>query len=57
MGAYMGVPVIDCGATSHINNFQPEFIIDQIHHTELGGKQYANVVWNELKNISPLATV
>ena len=51
MGAYMGVPVIDCGAESHINNFNPKYIIDQIHHTELGGKQYANVIWNKLKNI------
>jgi hypothetical protein len=57
MGAYMGVPVIDCGGSSHINNFHPEFIIDQIHHTELGGKQYANTIWKELKNISPLATM
>lgn len=57
MGAYMGVPVIDCGANSHINNFHPEFVIDQIHHTELGGKQYASTIWKELKNISPLATI
>jgi hypothetical protein len=57
MGAYMGVPVIDCGTNSSINNFHPEFIIDQIHHTELGGKQYANAIWKELKNISPLATI
>lgn len=56
MGAYMGVPVIDCGANSHINNFHPEYIADQIHHTELGGRQYAKTIWSELKNIIQLET-
>lgn len=54
MGAYMGVPVIDCGANSQINNFHPEYIVDQIHHTELGGKQYATTIWRELQYITPL---
>lgn len=56
MGAYMGVPVIDCGAKAHINNFHPEYIVDQIHHTELGGKQYATAIWQELKHITTLVT-
>ena len=54
IGAYMGIPVIDCGAKAHINNFHPEYIIDQIHHTEMGGKQYANVIWQELKYMQPI---
>ena len=50
-----GIPVIDAGAKSQINQYRPQFIIDQIHHTELGGKQYANTIWSELKNIPVLA--
>lgn len=53
MGHFMGVRVIDAGSNSQINCFNPEYIIDQIHHTELGGKQYATVIWDELKNITP----
>ena len=56
MGRFMGVRVIDAGANSQINCFDPEYVIDQIHHTELGGKQYATVIWDELKNISPKVT-
>lgn len=56
MGRFMGVRVIDAGGKSQINCFNPEYIIDQIHHTELGGKQYATVIWDELKNISPKVT-
>lgn len=55
MGSYMGVPVIDCGGKSHITNFHPEYIIDQIHHSDLGGQQYAKTVWSELKNLKPLS--
>ena len=53
MGKFMGVRVIDAGSKSQINCFNPEYIVDQIHHTELGGEQYATVIWDELKNISP----
>lgn len=56
MGRFMGIRVIDAGSKSQINCFNPEYIVDQIHHTELGGKQYATVVWDELKNISPKVT-
>jgi hypothetical protein len=56
MGKFMGVRVIDAGSKSQINCFNPEYIIDQIHHTELGSKQYATVIWDELKNISPKVT-
>ncbi|MBQ3527349.1 MAG: SGNH/GDSL hydrolase family protein [Clostridia bacterium] len=51
MGQYMGVPVIDAGGNSHINCFRPSYIIDQIHHTTEGGKQYATAIWSELKSI------
>lgn len=51
MGRFMGVRVIDAGSKSQINCFKPEYIVDQIHHTELGGKQYAETIWDELKNI------
>lgn len=56
MGRFMGVRVIDAGSKSQINCFNPEYIIDQIHHSELGGRRYATVIWDELKNISPKAT-
>ena len=29
----------------------PQYLADQIHHSELGGKQYAETIWDELKNI------
>lgn len=47
---YMGVPVINAGQKSMINQDNPEYLIDQIHQTELGGEQFANVIWSELKN-------
>ena len=53
---YTGIPVIDAGSTSMINRHHPEYLEDQIHHSELGGKQYALAVWMELKDIAPLLT-
>ena len=50
---YYGVPVIDAGGRSQIDQYRPQYIIDQIHHTTLGGKQYAQTIWAELKNIYP----
>lgn len=49
---YMGVPVINAGQKSLINQDNPEYLIDQIHQTELGGEQFATVIWSELKNIA-----
>lgn len=49
-----GISVIDAGSTSMINRHHPEYLADQIHHSELGGKQYALAVWMELKDIVPL---
>ena len=50
---YMGVRVIDAGGKSQIGQFCPEYLADHIHHSALGGKQYATVIWDELKTISP----
>lgn len=51
VGKYLGVPVIDAGAKSQINEYRPDYLYDHIHHSELGGKQYAATIWDELKNI------
>ena len=42
------------GVKSEINCNHPEYLIDHLHHTELGGKQFAKTIWSELKNIYPL---
>lgn len=55
MGQYYGVHVIDAGGKSQINQYHPEYIIDQIHHTTLGGEQFAKTIWEELKQIKPAA--
>lgn len=49
-----GIRVIDAGSMSMINRHHPQYLADQIHHSELGGKQYALTVWMELKDIPPL---
>lgn len=51
---YMGIPTIDAGANSMINQYHPDYLADHVHHSELGGQQYALAVWMELKNIPPL---
>ena len=48
---WFGIHCIDVGGKSQINEYRPEYIVDQIHQTELGGKQFALTVWDELKNI------
>jgi lysophospholipase L1-like esterase len=53
MGRYMGVRVIDAGGKSQIGQFCTEYLSDHLHHSALGGKQFATVIWDELKNISP----
>lgn len=52
----MGIPVIDAGGTAQIGQEHPEYYTDHIHHTDLGGRQYALTVWMELKDIAPLLT-
>ncbi len=51
---FMGVRVIDAGSLSMINQYHPDYLKDIIHHSELGGQQYALTVWMELKDIAPL---
>lgn len=51
VGRYLGVPVIDAGGRSGINECSPEYFVDHLHHSELGGKQYALTIWDELQHI------
>ena len=51
---FMGIRTIDAGTMSMINQYHPEYLKDQIHHSELGGQQYALAIWMELKDIAPL---
>ena len=48
---FVGIPVINCGRDSMINAQNPQYIADHIHHTYLGGYQYATVIWEKLRNI------
>ena len=48
---YVGIIVIDCGRDSMINASNPSYIVDHIHHSYLGGKQYAKTIWSKLKDI------
>lgn len=50
----VGIPVIDAGSRSMINKYHPAYLTDQIHHTDLGGQQYAFTIWLELKDMAPL---
>lgn len=52
---YSGCLFIDAGQTSEINFNNPQYIYDHIHHTELGGKQYAQAIWDIVKNVTPNA--
>ena len=54
VAAYVGIPSIDAGSTSMINQYHTDYLKDQIHHTDLGGQQYALTVWLELKDMAPL---
>ena len=51
---YLGVEVINAGQESQINQEHPEYLIDQIHQTELGGQQFAKAIWSKLKGIYPI---
>ena len=53
---YRGIPVIDAGRKSMISQDTATlYLADQIHHTELGGYQFARVIWDEMKRFSPRA--
>lgn len=56
MARHMGCWLIDAGAESQINENHPEYLIDHLHHTELGGQQYAKVIWSHLKDIPCMVT-
>lgn len=56
MAKHMGCYLIDAGAESQINENHPEYLIDHLHHTELGGQQYAKVIWSYLKDIPCMVT-
>ena len=51
---WSGTICIDCGVRSEINCNNPQYLIDHLHHTELGGQQYAQAIWNELKLLHPM---
>lgn len=53
---FVGIPVILCGSESMINAQNPQYIADHIHHTYLGGYQYARTIWANLRGI-PLKAV
>lgn len=53
MGQYFGCHVIDAGGKAQINNFHPQYLVDHIHHSFLGGEQFAKTIWEELKSIRP----
>lgn len=48
-----GLICINAGQTSEISQFHPQYLGDNLHHSDLGGWQYAQAIWDELKNIMP----
>ncbi len=50
---FAGCLFIDAGQKSEINLFHPQYIADHIHHTYIGGEQFANAIWSTLKHIQP----
>lgn len=48
---YMGVIVVDTATLSGITQEHPEYYADHLHHSELGGKQFAQTAWASIKNI------
>lgn len=50
---FVGCVFIDAGQKSEINLFHPQYIADHIHHTYIGGEQFANAIWSVLKHIQP----
>jgi len=54
MAQFLGCRYIDAGAKSQINQWHPEYLADHLHQSYLGGEQYAQTIWSELKDIQPL---
>ena len=49
---YFGIPCITAGQDSGINLLTGDtYLMDHIHQSYVGGKQYANTIWQGLKNI------
>ena len=53
---YMSIPVIDVAVLSGISQESPDYFVDHLHHSDLGGQQFANTVWSYLKHM-PLKLV
>lgn len=51
---FAGCIFIDAGVESEINMNHPEYFADHLHHNDLGGKQFAQAIWNRLKQLNPL---
>lgn len=51
---YFGIPCITAGQDSGINLLTGNlYLMDHIHSTYAGGKQYAETIWSVLKNVKP----
>lgn len=48
---YMSIPTIDTAVLSGICQENPEYFVDHLHHSDLGGQQLANTVWAYLKQM------
>ena len=48
---YMSIPTIDTAILSGICQENPDYFVDHLHHSDLGGQQFANTVWSILKNM------
>lgn len=48
---YMSIPVIDTAVLSGISQETTAYYADHIHHSDLGGQQFANTVWAHLKQM------
>ena len=46
---YCGVPCIDVATLSGITQETPAYYVDHLHHTDLGGRQFASTVWSKLR--------
>lgn len=49
----MGIPVIKLYSMSNMNSKTTQYFIDNIHPTDLGAKQTANMIWEELQKYKP----
>ena len=49
----LGIPVIKGYAISGISENTPQYLMDNIHPTELGAKQMANVIYSQMRKYIP----